>query len=96
MRRMKKVLYFSVVVDSLGRKKSMRFTHDANILRWENYRSEAQTHLLVYAFYDAKGKPLKTSVFNYANVDITSKFKQADLGKRILLMMLWPALEKTV
>ncbi|MFM7386819.1 MAG: hypothetical protein ACKO5L_01525, partial [Bacteroidota bacterium] len=87
MRRMKKVLYFSVVVDSLGRKKSIRFTHDANMLRWENYRAEAQTHLLVYAFYDTKGSLLRTSVFNYADVDITAKFKQADLGKRILVFV---------
>lgn len=87
MRRMKKVLYFSVVVDSLGRKKNMRFSHDENLLRWDNYQEEAQTHLLVYAFYDTKGKHIKTSVFNYAKVDITPKFKQADLGKRILVFV---------
>jgi hypothetical protein len=87
MRRMKKVLYFKVVVDSSGRKKSMRFSHDSNRLRWKNYHAEAQTHLMVYTFYDTKGKYLKSSVFNYSNVDISSKLEQADVGKRILVFV---------
>jgi hypothetical protein len=87
MRRMKKVLYFRVVVDSLGRKKRMRFSHDSNMLRWDNYQAQAQTHLLVYAFYDEKGTFLNRSVFNYTHVDISQKFVQPDVGKRILVFV---------
>lgn len=87
MRRMKKVVYFNVVIDSLGRKKSMRFSHDSHELRWKGFRGVAQTHLMVYTIRDEKGAYLETSVFNYSKVNISQKFKQPDVGKRILVFV---------
>ena len=87
MKRMKKVLYFEVVLDAAGARKSIRFLYDSDVLHWKKYNYEAQTHLMVHHYYTEQGVFVKSRVYNYSKVDITHKFNQPDPAKRILLFV---------
>lgn len=87
MKRMKKVLYFKVVVDSSNKMRSLRFIGDSDELHWKNYQAQAQTHLLVYTYFNEQGNFVKTSVTNYSKEEIAKKFVQPDVGKRILVFV---------
>ena len=87
MKRMKKVLYFKVVVDSLGRRKSTRLLYDSDKLHCDKYVQQAQTHLMVYHYYSDRGVFLNSRVYNYSRSDITRKFTLPDPPKRILVFV---------
>lgn len=86
MKRMKMVLYFKVVVDSLGHQKSIRFDKDAEFIKFNKYRKKSETHLMVYTYFDESGNLLNEKVLNYSGADITESFK-VDLPKRILVFV---------
>ncbi|NDB34384.1 MAG: hypothetical protein EB023_03355, partial [Flavobacteriia bacterium] len=87
MKRMKKVLYFKVLLDSLGNKLSLRFSGDSEEIRWGNQRKKAQTHLIVYSYYNTQGQFIGEEIFNYAGNSLEKKFKQKDPAKRILVFV---------
>ena len=87
MKRLKNVLYFKVIQDEKGRVQSKRFLYDSYQLNIKNFKGKAQTHLFVNKIFSAQGEFIKEEVFNYAQVNITNKFVEADPVRRILIFV---------
>lgn len=88
LKKRKCVLYFSLVQDTEGWT-DCKFVNDSDMLTIDslNYNEKAQSHYMVFNYYDAQGKKMGQRVFNHLGVDITDKLKLNDPAKRILVFV---------
>lgn len=89
MKRREKVLYFSVYQDSASNTTQLKFasSSDSLLLFNENYRELAQSHYLVYNFYNDKDSLIRQKAYNHLGVEISDKLELKDPAKRILLFV---------
>lgn len=85
MKRMKKVLYFKSIV--VNGKRKIYFVTSSNKLKTKNIHETAETHLMVFSFYDKKGMIVKEEVYNYGNYNVSEKFLLPNPAKRILVFV---------
>ena len=85
----KHVLYFSVKEDENGTYNKVKYSHDSDSLTIFNleFSSLAESHYIVYNYYDKLGNFKEQRVFNHVGLDITNKLTANDDAKRILLFV---------
>ncbi len=85
----KNVLYFTAKEDSNGVMNKVKYSHDSDSLNifQLNFYSLAESHYIVYNYYDEQGNFKRQRVFNHVGFDITDKLTVDDDSKRILLFV---------
>lgn len=88
LKKRKRVLYFSLVQDGDGWK-DCKYVTDSDELAVDskNYREKAQSHYLVFDYFNELGEKIDQKVFNHLGIDITQKLELKDPAKRILLFV---------
>lgn len=88
LKKRKKVLYFSLIQDGDGWK-DCRYITDSDELAVDskNYRENAQSHYMVFDYYNESREKIDQKVFNHLGIDITQKLELKDPVKRILLFV---------
>ena len=89
MKRRKKVLYFDVHKDSTGQYSWCKFVTDKDslVLSDHHYRDKAESHYLVFNFYDHRDSLVEQKAFNHLGIEISDKLEIDDAAKRILLFV---------
>lgn len=89
MKRLKKVLYFNVQLDSNGGFDYARFKGDSDslFLRENNFREAAESHYFVISFYNSKKQVEYQKAYNHSGFEISDKLNVSDAAKRILLFV---------
>lgn len=83
------VLYFNVVVRDNKNIKKIRFVSSSDSINLStlNYHKKAMGHYLVFNYVNSKDSLQSQKVFDYSGEEISSKFSQQDVPKRILLFV---------
>ncbi|MES2799590.1 MAG: hypothetical protein V4638_06210 [Bacteroidota bacterium] len=89
MKRLKKVLYFNVQLDSADGFEYARYKGDSDslFLRENNVRDLAESHYFVVTYYNSKKQIEYQKAYNHAGFEISDKMNVTDAAKRILLMV---------
>lgn len=88
LKKRKRVLYFSLIQDGDGWK-NCKYVTDSDELAvdYKNYREKAQSHYMVFDYYNETGDKIDQRVFNHLGVDITQKLELKNPAKRILIFV---------
>jgi len=88
LKKRKQVLYFSLIQDGEGWKDCKYVTDsDELALDSKNYREKAESHYMVFDYFNERGEKIDQRVFNHLGIDITQKLELNDPVKRILLFV---------
>lgn len=87
MKRMDMVLYFKVIENKEQTQQSTEFLYDSPALKIKSYNGKVQTHLIVKKVFNENGKFIREEVYNYAGINITSKFSEVDPSRKILVFV---------
>lgn len=90
VKRRKKVLYFDVRQDSIGKWTLCKFRADSDslIVNLQHYRKPAENHYMVFNYLSDEGAYERQRVFNHRGADITEKLTiDEDPAKRILVFV---------
>ena len=85
----KQVLYFSIWENENETFNKLKYSHDSDslIIFDKEFSALAESHYVVYNYYDKIGNFLEQRVFNHVGLDITQKLLVDDDAKRILLFV---------
>ncbi len=88
LKKRKQVLYFSLMQDGDGWK-DCKYVTDSDYLAVDskNYREKAESHYMVFDYFNEQGEKIDQRVFNHLGIDITQKLELNDPVKRILLFV---------
>ena len=89
MKRRKRVLYFDIVKDSSGNAEFCRFRHDSDTLtlRSMNFIEKAESHYMVFSYYNQNDSLESQKAFNHVGIEISNKLDIDDAAKRILVFV---------
>ena len=85
----RKVLYFSIIQDTLGGAPTMRYEKDSDLLDIPtlSFKNNAESHYLVFNYYTRDKHLFQQRIFNHLGVELTDKLTHDDPAKRILLFV---------